>query len=107
MDRGRIAELVGGKIALRLSSAEALGVELLATLDEVRDDGVVISEIGELVPGPTLFVPWDSLRAVSDREPRPPSPEETTPDEEEVKTDLPPEYREPSARTLERVIPIA
>lgn len=47
MDRERIAEFVGVKIALKLSSAEALGVELLATLDRVRDDGVVISEDDE------------------------------------------------------------
>lgn len=107
MDRERIAELVGVKIALKLSSAEALGVELLATLDRVRDDGVVISEIEELGSGPTLFVPWDSLRTVRDREPQPQSSQETTPDEEEDETEMTSEYREPSARTLERVVPIA
>jgi hypothetical protein len=107
VDRERIVQLVGGKVAVRLSSAEALGVELLATLDEVRDDGVVISEIGELGPGPTMFVPWDSLQVVEDRALRPQLPGETTSDEEEDETELYSERREPSARTMERVVPIA
>jgi hypothetical protein len=40
----------------------------------VRDDGIVLSEIGELGPGPTLFCPWNSLKRVRDRPPwiRPP-----------------------------------
>ena len=33
------------------------GAGMVATLDEVRDDGVILSEIGELGPGPTMFCP--------------------------------------------------
>ena len=54
-DRDRIAELVSHKVAARLTNVEAGSVEIIATLDEVRDDGLVLSEIGELGPGPTLF----------------------------------------------------
>jgi hypothetical protein len=68
VDRERTFRLVGRKVAVRLTNVEAQGVELIATLDEVRDDGIVLSEIGELGLGPTLFCPWDSLhRAVTYR----------------------------------------
>lgn len=118
--REEISGLVGNKVAVRLNSVESRGVEIVATLQEVRDDGVVLSEVGELGPGPTVFCPWDSLHRVRDRPPwlAPPheepgpegweacemrevSAEETVPDE-------PAECRRsPSAQTLERVVPIA
>ena len=64
MDREQISGLVGHKVAVRLNSVEARGVEIVATLEEVRDDGVVLSEVGELGPRPTIFCPWDSLHRV-------------------------------------------
>jgi len=66
-DRDRAVGLVGHKVAGNLNNVEARGVEIIGTLDEVRDDGIVLSEIGELGPGPTLFCPWDSLRRVRER----------------------------------------
>lgn len=123
MDREHISLLVGRKVSVRLNSAEARGVEILATLDDVRDDGIALSEIGELGMGPTMFVPWDSFRRVRERPPGfRPSWEElelevATQDREfyelrevspeEVEIGPPTEHREPSARTLERVVPIA
>ena len=68
-DRDRVAELVGHKVAVGLTNVEAAGVEIIATLDEVRDGGIVLSEIGELGPGPTLLCPWNSLKPVRDRPP--------------------------------------
>jgi hypothetical protein len=119
-DRDRIAGLVGHKVAVGLSSEEAVGsVEIVATLDEVRDDGIVLSEIGELGPGPTLFCPWDSLKRVRDRPPwlRPPHEEpgpeeyyelyehrEVPPEESESEPSV--ERRRTSARNLGRVVPI-
>ena len=64
-DRNRVVGLVGHKVAVSLNNVEARGVELIGTLDEVRDDGIVLSEIGELGPGPTMFRPWDSLKRYS------------------------------------------
>jgi hypothetical protein len=120
VDREQVNRLVGHKVAVRLNSVEARGVEIVATLEEVRDDGVVLSEVGELGPGPTMFCPWDSLHRVRERPPwlAPPheevgseewetyemrevSAEDTVPDEPAERR------REPSARTLERVVPIA
>lgn len=122
VDREEAIRFVGKKVAVRLNTVEARGVEIVATLEEVRDDGIVLSGVGELGPGPTMFCPWGSLRRVRDRPPwlRPPHEE---PDEQET-YDLrcisppPPEEaavpeppvgrrRSPSARTLERVVPIA
>ena len=54
MERQEISGLVGRKVAVRLNSVEARGVEIVATLEEVREDGIILSEIGELGPGPTL-----------------------------------------------------
>jgi hypothetical protein len=124
-DRERVAALVGRKVAVNLHNVEASGVELIATLDEVREDGIWLSEIGELGPGPMLFCPWDSLRQVRERPPwlRPPHeeppPDEATGDrefyhlhevievpEEEIVPETFPERREASARTLERVVPV-
>ena len=54
---------MGHKVAVVLGN----GAGMVATLDEVRDDGVVLSEMSELGPGPTMFCPWDSLRRLRDR----------------------------------------
>jgi hypothetical protein len=121
VDRDEIFGLVGRKVAVRLNSVEARGVEMVATLDEVRDDGVTLSEIGELGPGPTLFCPWEYLHRIRDRPPwlAPPheEPEEgprswesyelREASEEEVAPVRLPQHRRPSARTLERVVPVA
>ena len=121
-DRDRVVGLVGHKVAVNLNNVEARGVEIIGTLDEVRDDGIVLSEMGELGPGPTLFCPWDSLRLVRERPPwlRPPH-EESGPEEvpqeqgfyelreataEEVAPEPPVERRRASARNLDRVVPI-
>jgi hypothetical protein len=80
-----------------------------------------LSEIGELGPGPTLFCPWESLHRVRERPPwlAPPHEElEEGPQsresyelrktsEEEIAPEPIPERRQPSARTLERVVPVA
>ena len=108
-------------MAIRLNSVEARGVEIVATLEEVRHDGMVLSEVDELGPGPTILCPWDSLHRVRDRPPwLTPPHEEPGPEKweayemqevsaaEETMPDEPAELRmEPSARTLERVVPIA
>ena len=120
VNREQISGLVGHKVAIRLNSVEARGVEIVATLEEVRDDGVVLSEVGELGPGPTIFCPWDSLHRIRDRLPwLAPPHEQSGPEEweayemrevsaEETAPDEPTERRrEYSARTLERVVPIA
>jgi hypothetical protein len=45
VDKERVMRLVGRRVAVRLSSEEAVGsVEIVATLEEVRDDGIVLSE---------------------------------------------------------------
>lgn len=117
----RAVGLVGRKIAVRLTNVEARGVEIIGTLEEVRDDGIVLSEIGELGPGPTMFCPWDSLRRVRERPPwlGPPHEEpdeayqeqeffelrEATPEETTLQ---PPERRRrASAQNLYRVVPVA
>ena len=69
MDREELSGLVGREVVVGLNHPEAGGVEVLATLHEVRRDGIVLSEIVDLVPGPTLFCPWDSFRRVRDRPP--------------------------------------
>jgi hypothetical protein len=121
-DRERVLGLVGHKVAVNLNNVEARGVEIIATLDEVRDGGIVLSEIGELGPGPTMFCPWDSLRRVRERpwwlrppheEPGPEEPREqeffelreATP--EESAPEPPERRRRASARNLDRVVPIA
>jgi hypothetical protein len=121
MDREEVSGLVGRKVAVRLNSFEARGLELVATLDEAREDGIVLSEIGELGQGPTLFCPWESLHRVRDRPPWLAPPHEVSEEgqqgwesyelreasEEDVAPEPLPERREPSARTLERVVPVA
>ena len=114
-DRERVFRLVGRRVAVALGN----GVGIVATLDEVRHDGVVLSEISELGPGPTMFCPWDSLRRVRDRLPffMPPH-EEPEPDEyyelyehrevspEEIEPETSVERPRASARNLDRVVPI-
>ena len=114
-DRDRVSRLVGHKVAVALSN----GVGIVATLEEVRDGGIVLSEMSELGPGPTMFCPWDSLRRVRDRPPffMPPH-EEPESDEyyelyehrevspEEIEPEPSVERRRASARNLERVVPI-
>lgn len=105
-----------------MNSVEARGVEIVATLDEVRDDGIVLSKIGELGSGPTLFCPWGTLHRVRDRPPWFAPPHEAMLEEEqqnreyyelkevseeEVTPEPIPERRRPSSRTLERVVPVA
>ncbi|CAA9481274.1 MAG: hypothetical protein AVDCRST_MAG12-1520 [uncultured Rubrobacteraceae bacterium] len=124
MNRGDMSGLVGRKVAIRLTNVEARGVELVATLEEVREDGIVLSEVGELGPGPTMFCPWASLHQVRERPPwlRPPHEEPGNEAEDpagdgsfevrEVPAEEVPEpslerRRFPSARNLERVVPIA
>ena len=115
-DRDRVSRLVGHKVAVALSN----GVGIVAMLDEVRDDGVVLSEIGELGPGPTMFCPWDSLRRIRDRPPWFIPPHEKPESEEyyelyehrevlpgEIEPEPPVERRRASARNLQRVVPIA
>lgn len=119
-DRDRAVGLAGHKVAVSLNNVEASGVKIIATLDEVREDGILLSEIGELGPGPTMFCPWDSLRRVCERpswlmmpheepeeahqaqeffELREATPEEAVPE--------PPEpHQHASARSLDRVVPI-
>ena len=96
-------------------------MEIVATLEELRDDGIVLSEVGELGPGPTVFCPWGSLHRIRERPPwlRPPheesgdGPEEGYAEIGEARVEgpgpRPPDgrRREPSARTLERVVPVA
>ena len=68
-DRDRVFPLVGHKVAVNLDNVEARGVEIIGTLAEVRDEGIVLSEVGELGSGPTMFCSWDSLRRVRERPP--------------------------------------
>ncbi len=125
MDGEELRSLLDQKVAVRLKDVEAGGVEIIAILDDVRTDGVVLGEVGELGPGPTMFCPWESLHRVRRRPPwlAPPheehEPEEQVPEEQVpegpwpgesyyMRAPKPPEHRrEPSARTLERVVPVA
>jgi hypothetical protein len=115
-DRSRVAGLVGQKVVVVLSK----GAGMVATLGEVRDDGIVLSEIDEFGPGPTMYCPWDSLRRLWDRPPffMPPHAEPETHEYYELyeHREVPPEEVEPepylerrraSAQNLERVVPIA
>jgi hypothetical protein len=114
-DSERVSRLVGHKVAVVLGN----GAGMVATLDEVRRDGVVLSEISELGPGPTMFCPWASLRRLRDGPPffmssqdEPESGEyyelyehrEVAPEEIEPEPYV--ERRRASARNLDRVVPI-
>lgn len=122
MDREQVPdEWVGRWVMVRLASIEAMGAEVIATLDGIRADGVSLSRIGELGPGPTVFCPWGSIRQVrpgsgSDRMPHERvadgSPEveiwleEQPPGEGPEPVPIPEGFRGPSAFTLERVVPV-
>lgn len=125
MDRGEMARIVGRRVIVGLKAAGAGSTELVAKLAELRDDGIVLADVNELGPGPTVFCPWDSLRSFRNRPPwlGPPeeaeAPAEVQPngDYYDVRESVPaavvdPEppverRRSPSARTLEHVVPIA
>lgn len=126
-DRERVLGHVGRRVEVGVwgEHEEEGAAHLVATLDEVRDDGVVLSEISELGPGPVLFCPWRSLRRIGIRPPWLGAPyEELEPGEEPREQEYyelyehreapageaefePPLRDEPSARSLERVVPIA
>lgn len=118
MDRDGVRELLGQEVAVRLVNREARGVEIQATLDAAREDGITLSRIG-LGPGPTMFCPWDAVRSVRAQPPSettymetvcytsqdPTIPAGLTPlDREPVEV---PERPQPSARSLVRVVPVA
>ncbi len=120
MDREELIALVDQKVAVRLKNIEAGGSEIIATLDGVRADGIVLREVGELGPGPTVFSPWKALHRVRRRPSWLHPPQEESVLEERVpkgpwpgesyylRAPVPPERRrQPSARTLERVVPVA
>ena len=111
MDREEIPdEWTGRQVIVRLTSSEARGVEIIATLHERADAGITLSEIGELGPGPTIFCPWNSIQDI-----HPQSPEGSAFYESEEVGTLPYEeteeilrrFRPTSARNLERVVPVA
>ncbi len=123
MDRERVAELVGKKVAVGLDNGEPGSVGIVAKLEEVRDDGILLSEMSELGPGPTMFYPGDSLKQYSQWMPWLGMPRERrlpgeTPQEyyelyewrekpaEEVASE-PPQRDRPSARWLDRIVPTA
>ena len=114
-DRNRVSRLVGRKVALVLDN----GAEIVATLEEARRDGVVLSEISELGPGPTMFCAWDSLRRLRDGPPYFMSSDEGHESNDYYELyehrEVPPEEIDPepsverrraSARNLDRVVPI-
>ena len=95
------------------------GVGIVATLDQVRHEGVMLSEISELGPGPTMFCPWGSLRRVRARLPwfmlphGQPEQDEyyelyeyRESSSEEIEPERSAERRRASARNLDRVVPI-
>ena len=45
MDRERVAELVGKKVAVGLDNGEPGSVGIVAKLEEVRYDGILLSEM--------------------------------------------------------------
>ena len=118
-DRNRVSRLVGHKVAV----VPGNGAGMVATLEDVRDEGIVLSEIDELGPGPTLICTWGSLRRLREPYFMPPHeapesdeyyelyehrevpPEEVAP--EEVAPELPVERRRDSAKNLQSVVPIA
>jgi hypothetical protein len=121
VDRERVPdEWVGQGVVVGLASIEAMGAEVLATLDEIRDDGVSLSRIGELGPGPTMFCPWDSIRQVRPRSELDRMPHDEMPEGapegkvwmEELSgvgpepAPIPEGFRGASARTLQKVVPV-
>lgn len=62
VDREGVHRLVGEKVIVGINRREAGGVEIVATLKEARGDGVILSEVIDIGPGPTMFCPWDAFR---------------------------------------------
>ena len=120
-DRERVLGLVGRRVEVGIwgKNDQEGTAHLFAKLDEVRDDGVVLSEVSELGPGPTLFCPWDSLRRYGEWLPWL-GPQPVPGEEKQEYYDLyerreatteeippePPQGPRPSARTLDHVVPI-
>ncbi len=51
VDNERVTRLVGHRVVVGLRSDETVGsVEIVATLEEMRDDGIMLSEICEFGP---------------------------------------------------------
>lgn len=106
-------EWIGKPVDVYLTNPEAEAIEISATLDEVREGGIRISHIGDIGQGPTMFCPWDSVRNVRSQTPEnPPFGEDEFGmllpyGEPEDEADVPERLREPSAQTLERVVPVA
>jgi hypothetical protein len=118
VDREGVHRLVGEKVIVGINRPEAGGVEIVATLKEVRDDGVILSEVVDIGPGPTIFCPWETFRRDHDLPPwfEPPldGPEDRElyqvreiPVHAPPPPELPPQRLEPSARTLQRIVPVA
>lgn len=106
-------ELVGQEVSVGVpGSEEVLGAEILGTLEEIRDDGVVLSHIGELESGITMFVPRDAIRRIRPRptwEDMAPSVSQLVEEPYPGVTRSPepsPERIRPSAHALDRVVPI-
>lgn len=106
-------EWIGKPVDVYLTNPEAEAIEISATLDEVREGGIRISHIGDIGQGPTMFCPWDSVRNVRSQMPEnPPFGEDEFGmllpyGEPEDEADVPERFQHPSARTLERVVPVA
>lgn len=105
-------EWIGETVVVYLDSKES-GVEILGMLDEVGEDGIKVSHIGELGRGPVIFCPWTSLRDLRlQSSPRPPFDDDEfgmllPHGEPEDETNIPERLQHPSARALERVVPVA
>ncbi len=111
MNKGHVSDdWIGGQVIVRLASSEAEGVEILATLKEKNVDGITLSDIGELGPGPTIFCPWDAVRDVRLRAEEASEFQEAgvlSYEESGAEMEVSEPYRTPAARTLERVVPVA
>lgn len=88
-------------------------MEILATLDEVGEDGTKVSHIVELGQGPVMSCPWTSVRDVKlQSSSRPPFDDDefgmlAPHGEPENEANVPDRLPQTSARTLERVVPVA
>lgn len=99
-------EWTGRTVAVSLTTPEAQGIEITAKLQERGATGITLSETDELGVGPTIFCPWESVHDVLLI---PPEGLEALPDDEEAEETNAASEEPPSAsaRTLERVIPVA
>lgn len=104
---------IGEAVVVYLDEPEASGMEILATLDEVGEDGIKVSFIAELGQGPVMFCPWTSVRDVRlQSSSRPPFGDDefgmlAPHGEPEDEANVPDRLPRSSARTLERVVPVA